>query len=82
MIVTAELLAFARGYSEGIAGTDTLPYHQIDEPYLVKMYYLGRAHGAFDGKGEPLPKDINNDDMDIEAPIKEPAIPIRAKTAG
>jgi len=76
VIVNAELLAFARGYAEGCAGTDRLPYHQIDEADLVKIYYLGRAHGQFDGAGVPLPSEP---DDTPELPL-EAAVPIRAKT--
>jgi hypothetical protein len=76
MIVTAELLAFARGYSEGVAGTDTLPYHQIDEPDLVKIYYVGRAHGVCDGSPSI------EEPPEPETSKHEPAIPITAKTKG
>ena len=76
MIVTAELLAFARGYHEGWEGEDRLPYSQHEQSELCKIYYVGRAHGVADYTPDALP-------VEESEPAKvEAAIPITAKTKG
>ncbi len=80
MIVTAELLAFARGYHEGWEGEDRLPYHQHEQSELCKIYYVGRAHGVADYTPDYTPDALPVEESE---PAKvEAAIPIRAKTAG
>lgn len=80
MIVNDELMAFARGFAEGVAGTDTLPYHQIDEKHLVKVYRVGHAHGVLEGWANPAESRVDADGEDND--VEPAAVPIRAKTAG
>lgn len=42
MIVTPEIMAFARGFADGRMGRDSPPYSLIDEKELAAIYERGR----------------------------------------